>query len=373
MKRIKSIDIFRGLGMVYIMVGHMIDWWSQPTDNWLFYVYVSLFSALGAAGFVFVSGISTMISYRNRIEKTKNSKDYNLKTIKKEYYIRAFLILGLALVYNLIVAIQFFDATIIWKWFIILTVAGCLLLAWPVLRTSKLARILIGLLIWGFNQFLFQVLLPFEAQGNLPGILFYIFYNSKDQNPILSFFTFFLIGTVLGDIIYDFSHIEDEIERKKVFSKKIALPILIIGLILIVIGFPFLYPNLFSISILTIKTNFWWLIYTIGLDLMLLLIILSLEVYGFFNTKKSYRFLFYFSYYSLTLFLLQNLNFILFYDLLNRFNMWFFVIVTVIIYGIFLRIMYKKLERKFSLKVQIGKLSVSLARKNKKNEGNYIK
>ncbi len=53
--------------------------------------------------------------------------------------------------------------------------------------------------------------------------------------------------------------------------------------------------------------------------------------------------------------------------------MWFFVIVTVIIYGIFLRIMYKKLERKFSLKVQIGKLSVSLARKNKKNEGNYIK
>ncbi|MFW9818469.1 MAG: heparan-alpha-glucosaminide N-acetyltransferase domain-containing protein [Candidatus Thorarchaeota archaeon] len=368
MKRIKSIDIFRGLGMVYIMVGHMIDWWSQSSDNWLFYVYVSLFSALGAAGFVFISGVSTMISYRNRLEKARNSLEYNMKIIKKEYYIRAFLILGLALVYNFIVVIQFFDITIIWKWFIILTVAGCLLLAWPVLRTSKLARILIGLLIWGINQFLLHILLPFEAQGNFPGIIFYIFYNSKDQNPILSFFTFFLIGTVLGDVIYDFSLIEDDSERKKVFKEKIAIPLLLIGLLLIAVGIPFLYPDLFSVRILTININFWWQIYTIGLDLIIILVILSLEVYGFFTTKKSYRFLFYFSYYSLSLFLLQNINFILFYDLLNRYNIWFFILVTIILYGIFLRFMYMKLERKFSLKVQIGKLSVSLALKNKKCE-----
>jgi hypothetical protein len=365
MKRFKSIDIFRGLGMVYIMVGHMIDWWSQPIDNWLFYVYVSLFSALGAAGFVFISGVSTKISYRNRLEKTNNSKEHKIKTIRKEYYIRALLILGLGIAYNLIVAIGFFDLTIIWKWFIILTVAGCLFLAWPVLRASKLARILIGLFLWVVNVFLFNILLPFEAQGNVQGILFYIFYNSKDQNPILSFFTFFLIGTILGDIIYDFSFIEDQTERKKVFKKKIAFPISIIGALLISFGILFLYPDLFTIRILTIKTNFWWLIYTIGLDLIIILVFLAIEVYGFFNTKKSYRFLFYFSYYSLTLFLLQNLNFILFYDLLNRYNIWFFIIVTVILYGIFLRFMYMKLERKFSLKVQIGKLSVSLARKNK--------
>ncbi len=287
MKRIKSIDIFRGLGMVYIMAGHMIDWWSQPMDNWLFYVYVSLFSALGAAGFVFISGVSTMISYRNRIEKTKISEEYNINNVRKEYYIRAILVLGLALIYNFIVAIQFFDITIIWKWFIILTVAGCLLLAWPMLKTSKLARIFIGLLIWVINQFLFHALLPFEAQGNLPGILFYIFYNSKDQNPILSFFTFFLIGTVLGDVIYDFSFIEDETERKKVFKTKIAFPILIIGVILIALSIPFLYPNLFSVRILTIKTNFWWLIYTIGLDLIVIIAMLSCEVFGFFKAKKK--------------------------------------------------------------------------------------
>ena len=67
MKRLKSIDIFRGAGMVYIMIGHMIDWWSMPSEDWLFWYHVSLFSALGAAGFVFISGVSTILSYRNRI------------------------------------------------------------------------------------------------------------------------------------------------------------------------------------------------------------------------------------------------------------------------------------------------------------------
>ena len=106
MKRLKSIDIFRGMGMVYIMVGHMIDWWTISSEDWLFNVYVSLFSAIGAAGFVFISGVSTMISYRNRIEKVKNTVNYGTKIMRREYFIRGLLILGLGLLYNGIVAIE---------------------------------------------------------------------------------------------------------------------------------------------------------------------------------------------------------------------------------------------------------------------------
>ena len=197
--------------MVYILVGHMIDWWSCPADNWLFYVYVSLFSPVGAAGFVFISGVSTMISYRKKVEKAKNSEDFNTKSIKREYLLRALIILGVALAYNLVVAIEFFDPLIIWKWFIILTVAISLLFSWPFLKTSKLARIIVGISIWFINQFMLTLLLPYEGKANVPGVLFYIFYNSVDQNPILSFITFFLIGTVIGDILYDFSLVENKI------------------------------------------------------------------------------------------------------------------------------------------------------------------
>ena len=152
-------------------------------------MYVSLFSAVGAAGFVFISGVSTMISYQNRVEKVKNNLNYTAKTMRKEYLIRGFLILGVSLLYNGIVAIQFFDVTILWKWFIIQTVGASLLMAWPLLKTSKLFRVFIAVLIWILNQILLSNLLPFIGEGSFLGVMFYIFYNSLDQNPILSFFT----------------------------------------------------------------------------------------------------------------------------------------------------------------------------------------
>ena len=363
MKRLKSIDIFRGMGMVYIMVGHMIDWWTIPSEDWLFNVYVSLFSALGAAGFVFISGVSTMISYRKRVEKVTITANYSTKTMRKEYIIRGFLVLGLGLLYNGIVAIQFFDPSVIWKWFIILTVGASLLLAWPLLKTSKLFRIFVAALFWIVNQILLTSLLHFKGEGNFYGVLFYVFYNSLDQNPILSFFTFFLIGTVIGDLIFDFSTLNDDIERKRFFKRKIITPLLVSGVVLIATSFWFLLPNLFTDKILTINTNTWWLIYFLGLDLLIILILLILEEYNIFHTKKSAKFLFYFSYYSLTLFLLQNLNYFLFFELLNRYNIWYFIIATIVVYGIFLRFMYKKLEGNFSLKVQIGKIATKSVKK----------
>jgi hypothetical protein len=353
------------MAMVYVLTGHMIDWWLIPSDDVIFYAYVSLFSALGAAGFVFISGISTMISYRNRIEKVKINANYSNKTIRKEYLIRGFLILGLGLLYNGIVAIEFFDPSIIWKWFIILTVGASLLLTWPFLKTSKLFRIIVAGLIWVVNQILLSSLLPFENEGNFYGVLFYIFYNSLDQNPILSFFTFFLIGTVVGDLIFNFAALDDDIEKKQYFKQKIVIPLLISGVVLIATSFWFLSPNLFTVKILTINTNIWWLIYSLGIDLIIVLILLILEEYNIFSSKKSAKFLFYFSYYSLTLFLIQNLNYFMFFGLLNKYNIWFFIIVIMILYGIILRFIYKKIEGKFSLKVQIGKIAAKVAKNSR--------
>ncbi len=366
MKRFKSIDIFRGIGMIYIMVGHLIDWWTIPSDNWLFNIWVSLFSPIGAAGFIFISGVSTMLSYRNRCDKVNISDEHSAKMLKNEYIYRATLILGVALTYNFIVVIQFLDPLIMWKWFIIQTVAVCLFMTWPFLKTSKLFRIFIGILVWTINQIFFIIVLPYEGNPSFSGVIFYIFYNSKDQNPIFSFFTFFLIGTIIGDIIYDLTLIDNEIERKKALKRKLILPLLLIGTSLIVIGYTFLKPDLFTEKILTINTNLSWLLYSLGIDLILFLVFFIIEDYGLIRTEKSYKFLFYFSYYSLTLFLLQNINFFLFYNLLNKYNIWFFIIITISVYGILLRFIYNKLGRKFSLKIIIGRLALSFATSKEK-------
>lgn len=224
-------------------------------------------------------------------------------------------------------------------------------------------KICVAALIWIVNQILLTILLPFNGEVNFFGVLFYIFYNSLDQNPILSFFTFFLIGTVIGDLIFEYSALVGDREKKRFFKRKIFAPLLVSGVILIGISFWFLLPNLFTDKIRTINTNIWWLMYSLGLDLIFILILLILEEYNIFNRKKSYKSSFYFSYYSLTLFLLQNVNYLLFFELLNRYNIWYFIIATVILYGFFLRFMFKKLEGNFSLKVQISKIATKLARK----------
>ena len=106
-----------------------------------------------------------------------------------------------------------------------------------------------------------------------------------------------------------------------------------------------------------------------GICLVLNSILLTLEEYNVFETKRSYRFLFYFSYYSLTLYLSHYLLFFLFRNQLNVYSLCLFIVVTVILYGLVLKFFYDKLGNKISLKIQIGRLAVFLTKiKHKENK-----
>ncbi|MEE9377637.1 MAG: hypothetical protein V3V33_06335 [Candidatus Lokiarchaeia archaeon] len=90
-------------------------------------------------------------------------------------------------------------------------------------------------------------------------------------------------------------------------------------------------------------------------------IFLIFEVFKVIKPHRSYKFLFYYSYYSLTINLTHNLLFFLFFHQLNVFNIWFFIVGAFIFLGILLRAIYKAWEGKASIKVQIGQLNLSFA------------
>lgn len=350
--------------MLYMIVGHMITWWPVPEEKLILMVsYISVLSTLGAVGFTFISGISTMISYRNRLIKIDKIENYSMSQVKYEYLFRAVFIVILGLIYNIFVAIMFMDLSQIWTWFILLTLGICILMSWPLLKMSKKFRLFFGALIWIVNQILLVLLTPFEGQFNLYGVLYHILYNTIDQNIILSFFTLFLIGTVIGDIIYDFSLINNDLEKRKAVKEKFLLPSLLIGTILIVVGFYFLLPFLFTEEMLSVKSNIWWLMYSLGIEVILISVFITIDVYELIKLEKSYRFLYYFSYYSLTVFLIQNINYFFFYQSLNLYNIWIFILITVIIYGLFLRFSYNKWGPKLSLKIQIGRLAAGATKR----------
>jgi len=372
MQRLKSIDILRGFAIVCMLLYHIQSWWIRETDSWIIDLMYSTYAILGTTGFLFISGVSIALSHRNRMYRIEVLKDISYTRVKLSYYLRASFILIIAIIYNLAIAIAINDLSRIWTWFILLTISVSLFIAWPLFKTSKSLRILIAIVLWIVDQFLVVFLVKFQGQSNFYGILFHVLYNTLDQDPFLTFFTFFLIGTVIGDLIHDTLQIENEIERRNYLKNRLIIPCLITGVILIISGvliqlpyslnkgsFDWMrdFPDFLN------RGTFSWMIYTMGIELTLISILFGIEEYKVIKVEKSYKFLFYFSYYSFTTYLLHNILFFLFLGMLDIYSVFFISVITLIVFELILKFLYKKVKDNISLKVQIGRLSFKTAGK----------
>jgi uncharacterized membrane protein len=363
MKRIKSIDSLRGLSIVMMFLGHLQAWWLATTDLWLAEEVYRINAIHGSTGFILISGVSSMLWYRSRLKKSQTMPDISFQTIRGEHLFRTMELFIIAIMFNIGTAFLFGDPRIIWKWFILQTIAISLFMGWFFFKASKSIRILACIVIWIGNELLLFYLLPSEGQMTPNGVLFYILYNSLDQNTILYFFPYFLIGTVFGDIIFDIYQIEDERERKQSLLNKLLYPSLVSGVTLIILSIFLKFPEFFT------RGTFSWFIFAMGIELMLLPILLSIEEFEIFKTKKRYRFLYFFSYYSLTLYIAHTGLGLLFFGQLNAVNNWFFIAGTIFIMYLLIRLLYKYLGPWASIKAQMGKIAVgAIERIYKQNE-----
>jgi len=239
-------------------------------------------------------------------------KEFNYNILKKEYFIRATSILIVALGYNSIVALQFINPLDLWKWFMLLTMSVSLFLVWPLIKASKFVRFSIAVIIWILNYYLFNYLLPFQGQLNINGIIYYLLYNSLDVIPFPHYFSFILIGTILGDVLFEIYQFDNQKERSFLLRKKIIIPSLFLGLALIILSV--LLDSQLSLE----RTSVTWIIFAMGTNLTLLPLFLVFENLKLHINKRKFKFLYYYSYYSLTAYLLHNVFY--FFSLFFRFN-----------------------------------------------------
>jgi hypothetical protein len=340
-----------------MFIAHILAWWIRDKDRWLYLETFEILDPIGATAFLLVAGISTMISYRNRMAKNENSETHIKRRIRNEYMLRAFFIFVLAIVYNLMAAIKDNDLKTIWTWYVLLTVAISLFLGWPLLKTPKYFRVLIGVATWIAHILVFEALKSFKGDANYYGLLYHVLYNEWALDPILPTFPFFLFGTVLGDMLFDINLIEDQNKRKATLKVQFLIPLLILGLILIAISI--------SYDFISIPKNrsYIWLLYSLGIILTLLSVFMVFEEYIFYKVQKSYKFLFYYSYYSLTIYLAHNALFFLFSRQISWPLIWIYIAATFIIVGLVFRFIFKKWGYKASLKMQLGRLASGIAGK----------
>ena len=354
MNRFKTIDTLRGISIVWMIIGHLTEWWILNEELWFFNTLRSIGDPLGSGAFLFIAGVSTALSYKKNIQDREIN---SIKMYRRAYLLRTSIIFIIALIYNALISIKMNNPADIWTWFILLTVSVSLFLGWPLLKTSKRFRIYLGLILWVINLFLMNYLSNFSGQMNFLGILNHLLYNRLGLDPILSFFTFFIIGTVIGEIIFEIYLIEDRKERKFILKKKLLIPGLIFGIMLIIFGIFFRFPNFLH------HRTFSWLIYSLGIQLILISSLIFIEEIEVFRFKKNYKFLYYYSYYSLSIYLLHNVLFFIFQNSLQHVYLLMYISITLFSLGILLRIIHIKIGPHFSIKIQIGRLSRVLAKR----------
>ena len=362
MKRVQSIDIIRGFCIFLMVLGHLLDWWIINSDRWLVYYLFSFIASIAATGFLFVSGFSAAITFKSRSKNIDISTDIGMTHARNIYIIRALLLLAISLFYNTAIALTLNDLRWIWAWNVLQTISISLLLAWPLLHTPKYLRIGLGIGLLVVNELFSSFLLPYSGQLNPYGVLFHIFYHPIEAFTILTYFTIFIIGTVVGDFFFKFTSLKEPEERKQVIKRVFIRTIMLIGLIFTSFGIIYRYDDF--IYRRTLSATF----YSLGVVLILLGILLYLEEFGKINPKKRYRFFFYFSFYSFTVYIAHDPLYFIFYNQLNAINIWLAVIGIFVLITLLLKCMHKKLGLKFSLKAQLGLLSLIIANKIEKRK-----
>jgi hypothetical protein len=332
-------------------VGHMVYWWVSHADFWLYEVFWNYGAPIGGGGFLLVSGMSASLSYRNRVRKAKISGNIRLNSIRNEYMLRALIILFISSVWNFIGTL-YIDLPGIWLWFVIQTISISLIMAWPLFKVSKILRLIICFISWIGNELVFHWLSPYNGQLNGFGILFYILYNTPEQNVILGYFPYLLLGTVIGDIFFESSLKQDLNEQNNFLKEKLIKPSTVGGVILIIFGVLYLFPQF------SIKETFSSHMFIVGIELLLISILVYLKDFKTIHFKRKYRVLEYYSFYSFTIFLAHNMLYFLFPPRFNAIEIWFYIVPAIILWTLLFRLIYKKWGKYGSLKFLINKSAV---------------
>jgi uncharacterized membrane protein len=362
MRRIKSIDTFRGVSIAVMVFGHFLLFWLRPEDAWLQFWLWAFLQPLGASGFLFVSGISAALSFRNYQNTVKDSDTISMTTVRNVYILRATFLLIIAFIFNIINALLWGGS--IWEWNALQTIGFSLLLAWPLLKTSKLFRIFLGIAMIIGNQLILNLLSSYKGEASLNGILYHLLFFPLDQYIIMNFFGIFIIGTAIGEFMYSINIIEEENKRKYQFKNKLLIQMLLIGISLVVLVVIIDLLLLFSIHQFPnflIFNSISSVIFAIGMLLTIFSILMLIEVLEKAKTTKSYTYFFYYSYYSFTLYLLHNPLALLFTQQFNYIIIWLVIVVGLVIFGFILRLIYKKIGKWASLKAVLSIISFLIA------------
>lgn len=215
MKRLESIDAWRGLAVILMVINHA-GHYLTPANFMPIWAYLAVYLTvtLAAPFFLFLIGVSLALSIKRATENPTQSFGF----VYLKYAKRGVVLIGLGLLINLF----FYYDEPLWRGRILLTIGLSSIIAYPFyyLASSRLKRLML-LLISLTGLLIFPLAYPAMQALALSQPLFGTIFLS--EFPLYPWFFLVLIGLMAGRQYFSQGELPDLIRKRIAVAGAIAL------------------------------------------------------------------------------------------------------------------------------------------------------
>ncbi len=378
MVRVRVIDMLRGVCMIYIVFGHIVQFWLTWDYYWIFSFVFNFSEVMGANCFLLLSGVAFTFSIRSRQEKERLNPKIQQPPLWKDVHARTLFIFVFSIIFNLLSGQHQF-----WIYYILQTIVMSRVLMLPFMKKSKRWRIYMTGVVILLSPISYWLLYPQPGANIIQVIAFMFIFNEPFLDVLLPFFAFFVAGTVVGEFFWE--------QREKLFTtgyNDMKHLLARFGSILFATGifmgmfmtdwdygwvglqFTNLNPlfNYPGIPLFLIRGTVPWILMSMGGILCVLAFLCQIEQHPRIRYGES-RFLSILSAQSLTIYFLHYASVPLFFRALDGYNLWFPQIAFIMLIWALIWLWVKKYDSKYSIEWLIGRgMKVLLRNYNKKGQ-----
>jgi uncharacterized membrane protein len=289
--RFSAIDVFRGISILYMIIGHTSEFWLYNSELWFRGVLFVIMDVIGANAFIMLAGIGLSLSYHSQMRRIQKNPMYPRGYAKINFWSRTIVIGLIAILTNILGTFALENPTG-WIWLVLQTIAFGRIICYPFMKYNWKIRATIGIAFFLMVDLVRSALLGFNP------VLYYIFFNVNEQNTPFPFFGFLFLGSALGDW-FD-SIMNQNTNQVQVQTKKSILNLtyfIIIGAVFISIGiisglgisndgyWGFLvsqinlnsYMNISGLPLFLCRNSIPWCFYSFGFEILFLTLLLYID------------------------------------------------------------------------------------------------
>jgi len=220
-RRIDSLDVTRGVAMMFIILLHFCLAWLDQNVVFIAAAGQIFLEFLGPAMFIVLSTISVVFTVKKKEGKIPK------KIIRNGMFMRGFFIIIFGFIYNLF-------SLNIWGWNILMFIGFGQIFTYYALKFEKIPRMIIGLIILFSSELIRDFFWIAQNDNFFYWIINFIISSPQPEVTLLPWLSVCFIAPVFGEYMYDIM-----MKGTEEAYKKLVKVFLITGCIIAILGILF--------------------------------------------------------------------------------------------------------------------------------------